>query len=207
MDKGFTSYSNAHITDPTISDHLYRLKAVLEAHLGSNGMAKVKITTLAKEIGKHPRTVGRQIKELEKLSNLKREKVGYMYKFYTSPNTSDTYGSTPVSPIMVHGSPRIKRLNKKDYIKNTNQSIPYKEIELSKEESELVEEITRWNCQECFKTTLSEKHIRLLLIGAVQKSGLDAVRKIYKSVAIYGGNPHPKVFWELVKKLKPKDDV
>jgi len=116
--QGFTSFSNVSIRNPNIKDHLFRFWIVLESHMGVKGRAKVKLSTIAKEMGKDRKSSERALKWFLKNSNLKTRKVGYIYEFYTDPVVSVVYGKTPVSHIIPHGCSTIKRSIEKEVYKN-----------------------------------------------------------------------------------------
>jgi hypothetical protein len=198
---GFTSYSNAHVTCSYLPDHLYRFKMVLETHMGSRGRCRVKLATIASEMGKDPKSASRAFRWFRDNSNLKAKKVGYIYEFYTSPDTSVQYGRTRVSHIEVHGCPHIKRLNEKEVNKKTQTQVSFKR-NLNKKETDLIDEIVVWVSNPSFKTILTEKQNRQRAENALRNIGYKKLCKAYRSVAITGGDPHPKIFWEVVENYR-----
>ena len=204
--QGFTSYSNDHIYCPCLPDELYRLKAVLEAHMGISGSCVVMIKTLAKEVGKHPKTVSRELKRLSQLSNLEATMQGKIYRFSTIGNAHVTYGRTPVSPIMPHACPLIKRLIKKEEIKNLQRDVfeTYKEKELTPREREVVEKVVEWNTRAIFNTALAPGVVRQQVERTVGHYGAESVWRVFDDIANKGYSPHPKDFWNAIKDLKLK---
>lgn len=201
--QGFTSYANSNVYCPCLPDELYRLKVVLEAHMGISGSCVVMIKTLAKEVGKHPKTVGRELKRLSQLSNLQATMQGKIYRFSTMGNAHVTYGRTPVSPIMPHACPLIKRLIKKEEIKNLQGDVKsFKDEELTSYEREVVEKVVEWNTRPIFNTILPVKMVRRQVTYTIKKHGAERIWKLFDEIANKGYSPHPKDFWNAIKDLK-----
>ena len=116
-----------------------------------------------------------------------------MYEYSTLPDTSVLYGRTRVSHISVNGCPHIKRLKEKELNKKTIGS--YKET-LNTNEVSLVDEVTEWISMPIFKSFLSKEKNYLRVASALKKYGYEKLMKTYKNIAIRGGDPHPKKFWE-----------
>lgn len=133
---GFTSYLNSHIKCFCLPDELYRLKMVLEAHMGTKGKCVVTIKTLAKELRKTTKTVGRNLKKLREQTNLTMKKVGkgLVYEYSTKQdmnvtskgNSDTTYYGTVMYPITPHQCPTRKINSKNKNIKDNTSNISNK---------------------------------------------------------------------------------
>lgn len=207
--RGYTSFSNDSLRNGRLEDYLFRFLVVMETHLGSSGRAVVKLSTIAKEMGKNRRSAERAKKWFIQNSNLVAKKKGYLYEYYTQPDMSAVYGETHVSHIVVHPSTLTKRSIEKDITKNPKEVFSNKESgeegnglpELSGEERALVENIVKWVMNPLFGTWLPRKVEMFRSIGAVRKHGYAKILQIYEEVAIRGSSPHPKIFWERIKEL------
>ncbi len=208
--RGFTSLDNDRIRNPELSDSLFRFMILMESHLGTKGYAKVKLSTIAKEMGKDRKAAERGFKWFKVNSNLKAKKHGYIYEFYTEPDNSVLYGSTHVSHILPHQYPTTKRSIEKELNKNTkvdlnsNNELQLKEYNsvFTNEDMALIYEIAEWLSRPIFNPLNSSKQNSMAIKGLATKYGIETVYKIYKSVAITGGNPHPSVFWKEINSLK-----
>lgn len=201
MKRGFTSYSNNHLTCPCLSDELYRLKIVLEAHMGTSGSCIVMIKTLAKEMNKTPRTISRELKLFTKLTNLQMKRRGKIYEFTTTHDTSVLYGKTPVSHIMPHECPVIKRISQKELAKNLGDFSSKGEM-LSPEAEVLLEKIVEWNCREAFNTKHSPSTVRLMVRNSIRKYGYEIINRIWEDTAVNAYSPHPRHFWKAIQAVK-----
>jgi len=205
--KGFTSFPNEDLRDGNLPDHVFRFKILMESHLGSSGRAIVKISTLAKEMGKSWKSAQRTKDWFLKNSNLKARKRRYTLEYFTEPDMSVLYGKTKVSHIVVHPGAVIKITNEKDLSKNPTGDISNKEEErrkaraLSGEEQALEDKLVKWHMNPSFKSTLTEKAERFRIRAAIYKYGYEAINKIYIEEAERGTWPHPKNFWDRVEVL------
>ncbi len=206
---GFTSYTNESVCDGRLPDNYYRFRQVLESHMGKKGLAKVRLSTLAREMGKCWKTAARIKDWFLENSNLKVRKVGGILEYYTDPDMGVLYGKTRVSHIVVHPDTLTKISNKKNIFKNTEEVFSSKEEEekgrrlpvLSSEEQALVDEIADWEARPIFKSMYSRKQLGYIVRAKLIKHGYDTLNKVYQEVAVNGGNPHPKPFWERLKEL------
>lgn len=205
MKKGFTSYSNADITCPCLPDELYRLKIVLEAHMGISGTCIVMIKTLAKEINKTPRSIGRQLRSFVNLTNLQMKRHGKIYEFSTTQDASVLYGKTRVSHIVSHQCPIIKRIPNKELPKNLVNFSSKKEMQ-NPEVKLLIDKIVEWNCRDTFNTILNPKIVRSMIENSIDKYGREIINKLWEDIAVNGYSPHPKDFWNAIKALKSANE-
>lgn len=205
--RGYTSFTNESLRNGSLPDYLFRFMVVMESHLGSSGRAKVKLGTIAKEMGKNRKSAERAKKWFLTNSNLREAKHGYLYEFYTAPDMSVLYGKTHVSHIMVHPCTTTKRILEKDLFKNPKEVFSNKGEEegvtpmFSGEEMALVDEILEWVTRPVFKTILPEKTEKFRIMGMIRKYGFEQVKKTYNDTAKCSASPHPKLFWDALKGL------
>ncbi len=155
---------------------------------------------IAREFGCDHRTVGKALKRLENVYQLIEQSPSRKGTVVTINEVDSVIGFAPQNESKIpHRTYHRMNSNKtiySDKTEKTNKGYSIKAGNLRDEEHTLIEEILDWICMPVFKPKLSRELYRGRLTKVLTTQGLKNVKKAYKSAAIYGGYPHPKIFWQ-----------
>lgn len=209
--KDFTQIPNFLIKDKKLSDPEFRTYALLKSYkYGDKGNVFPSQATLAEVRGKSRKSIIGHIHSLKAKGIIDFKRRGYsqsnLYRFISEENyTSNVKESSPEKLQNLHT--KNTESNNTEF-KNISGDVSYKkEKELSEEELDLVEKIVKWNTRPVFNTLLPKYAVRLQITHVIQKYGYEKIYKIWDGYAVKAYSPHPKGFWNAIKKLKEDNNV